>query len=72
MMHRIKWGLIFSGIYLLVCIPCILIYLANRHEYSLPLLIVYYASLPTHYLLYEILYPVAHYLEQLPHGETLG
>ena len=70
--QRRKWGLTFAGVYLLVCIPCAAAYMFDGHEYSIPLLIVYFASVPTHFLLYEILRPVTRAIENLPYGMALG
>ncbi len=67
-----KWGLIFAGLYLLVCIPCTAVYLVDRHEYSIPFFIVYVASFPTHFLIFQVLRPLTLPLERLPYGEALG
>ncbi len=71
-LHRLKWGLVFAGLYLLVCLPCAVAYLVDRHEYSIPFFIVYVASFPTHFLIFQVLRPVTLALERLPYGEALG
>jgi len=69
--QRWKWGTWFAGIYLLVSTPCAIAYLLDRHEYSIPGFIVYYASLPTEFLLFQVFHPMMPHLERLPHGEAL-
>jgi hypothetical protein len=70
--QSLKWGILCAGIYLLVSIPCAGVYLADRHEYSIPLFIIYFASFPTHFVMFQVLRPVTLPLERLPHGETWG
>ena len=69
--QRWKWGLWFAGIYLVVSVPCVVAYLLHPHEYSIPIMIVRFASLPTVYLLFEVLTPYGRQLSNLPHGEVL-
>ena len=69
--QRWKWGLWFAGIYLVVSVPCVVAYLLHPHEYSIPIMIVRYASLPTVYLIFEVLTPYGRQLANLPHGEVL-
>jgi hypothetical protein len=69
--RRWKWGLWFAGIYLVVSVTCTVTYLMHPHEYSIPILIVRYASLPTVYLLFEVLTPYGRQLTLLPHGQVL-
>ncbi len=71
-LRRLKWGIVFAGLYLLVCIPCTAAYLVDRHEYSIPLFTVYLASFPMHYLIFQVLRPFTLPLERLPYGEALG
>jgi hypothetical protein len=68
----VKWGAVFAGLYLLVSIPCAVAYLLDRHEYSIPMFIVVYASFPVHFLLFEVLRSVTIPIERLPCGEVLG
>ena len=69
--HRFKWGIVFAGTYLNVAIPCAAIYLGDRHEYSIPALIVIFSSYPVYFILFWVLRPLTLPLERLAHGETL-
>ena len=69
--QRWKWGLWFAGIYLVVSVPCGVAYLMHSHEYCIPGIIVRYASLPAHLLLFDVLHPLMRILGRWPHGETL-
>ena len=69
--QRWKWGLWFAGVYLLVSVPCAVAYLVHSHEYSIPGMILQYASLPAHFLLFDVFHPLMRNLGRWPHGETL-
>lgn len=70
--QRLKLGIFFAGVYLLVSVPCAVAYLVDRHEYSIPMFIVYVTSFPAHFLIFQVLRPVTLPLERVPYGETLG
>ena len=45
---NLRWGILFSTIYFVVALSCYLIYLSNKHEYSIPMFIFYYSSYPVY------------------------
>ena len=67
--QRLKWGFLFAGLYLLVSVPCAVLYQTHRHEYSIPMLIVSYASFPVHFIIVDVLRPFTAHIERWPHGE---
>lgn len=69
--QRWKWGLWFAGIYLVVSVPCAVAYLMHSHEYSIPGMIVRYASFPTVYLFFEVLTPYGRQLSVWLQSEAL-
>ena len=68
--HRLAFGA--GGVYLVVAVLSTVGYLADRHEYSIPALILVYASFPVHWILYKGLHPQMAHIERLPHGEIIG
>lgn len=54
-LRRFRWGLIFASAYLLIALTCYVLYRADRHEYSIPMFIFYYSSLPVYVLFAEAL-----------------
>lgn len=68
--HRLALGA--GGVYLVVAVVLTGAYLADRHEYSLPLLVLVYASFPAHWILYEVFRPQMAFVERLPYGEVIG
>jgi hypothetical protein len=54
-LRQFRWGMLFASAYLLIAITCYALYRADRHEYSIPMFIFYYSSLPVYMLLAEVL-----------------
>lgn len=69
---RYRWGLGFGSIYLVVALFSASAYLADRHEYSIPLFILLYASFPVHWVLFGLCKPQMVFVERLPQGEFIG
>jgi hypothetical protein len=67
--QRLKWGLIFAGLYLLVSVPCAVVYRMHRHEHSISMLIVSHASFPVRFMMVGVLRPFTAQIERWPHGE---
>ncbi len=65
-------GVICAGVYLVIALPSSLLYLANPHEYSIPMLIVVYLSFPVQFILFEILKSQTAFIERLPGGEIIS
>ena len=68
--QQLKWGVVFAGLYLLVSVPCAVIYLIDRHEYSIPMLIVSYASFPVQFVISDGLRPLTAHIGHWPYGEV--
>lgn len=68
--HRLACWI--AGAYLVVAVFSTVGYLADRREYSVPALVLAYASFPVHWVLYEGFRPQMARVEQLPHGELIG
>jgi hypothetical protein len=68
--HRLAFWV--GTAYLVVAILLATASLANRQEYSIPALVLAYASFPVHWIFYEIFRPQMAHVEQLPHGEIIG
>lgn len=68
----LRWGIFFASAYLFITLPSSIIYLADRHEYSIAFFIVYYLSFPVHFVLFELLRPYTIFIERLPHGGVIG
>lgn len=69
---RYRLGIYFAGIYLVVAVLSTAAYLADKHEYSIPMFVVVYASFPVYWILSEIFRPQMAFLERLPQGELVG
>jgi hypothetical protein len=54
-LRRFRWGLLFASAYLLTALTCYVLYRADPHEYSIPLLIFYYSSFPVYVLFVKVL-----------------
>lgn len=61
-----------ASVYLVVAVFSTVGSLVDRHEYSIPALILAYASLPVHWFLHEGFRPQMAHVERLPHGELIG
>lgn len=48
LLGHLRWGILFSLVYFIVALSCYLIYLSNKHEYSIPMFIFYYSSYPVY------------------------
>jgi len=48
LLGHLRWGILFSLAYFIVALSCYLIYLSNKHEYSIPMFIFYYSSYPVY------------------------
>jgi hypothetical protein len=70
--QRLRLGILFAGVYLLVSVPCAVAYLLDRHEYSVPMFIVCVISFPTHFLIFQVLRPITLPLERAPYDQALG
>ena len=68
--HRLAFWV--GSAYLVVAGLSTAAYLADRHEYSIPLFVLVYASFPVHWILWEGLRPQMAHIERLPHGELIG
>ncbi len=68
--QRLRWGCFFAGLYLLVSVPCAVVYQMHRHEYSIPMLVVSYASFPVQFVMVGVLRPFTAHIERWPHGEV--
>jgi hypothetical protein len=60
------------SVYVVVAVVSAAAYLADRHEYSIPMLVLVYASFPVHWILYEVFRPQLAFVERLPQGEIIG
>ncbi len=69
---RYRLGIYFACIYLVVSVLSTAAYLADKHEYSIPLFVVVYASFPVYWILSEIFRPQMAFVERLPQGELVG
>lgn len=70
--RRYRWGLCAGSLYLGVALLSIAAHLADRHEYSLPLFVLVYASFPVYWLQAEVFKPQMAFLAGLPQGELIG
>jgi hypothetical protein len=68
--HRLACWI--GSAYLVVAVLSTVAYLVDRHEYSIPLFVLVYASFPVHWILYEGFRPQMAHVERLPHGELIG
>jgi hypothetical protein len=57
---HLRWGILFALVYFIVALSCYLIYLSNKHEYSIPMFIFYYASYPVYVVCALLLRIVQH------------
>jgi hypothetical protein len=53
---RFRWGLLFASVYSLIALSCYILYVRDRHEYSIPLFIFGYISFPV-YVVFEVFRP---------------
>lgn len=68
--HRLAfWA---GSAYLVVAVLLTVASLADRHEYSIPALVLAYVSFSVHWMLHEVFRPQMAHVEQLPHGEIVG
>jgi hypothetical protein len=70
--RRHRLGIYFASLYLVVAVLSTAAYLADKHEYSIPMFVLVYASLPVHWILSELFRPQMAVLERLPGGELVG
>jgi hypothetical protein len=70
--RRYGWGCCLGGTYLVVALLSAAAHFADRHEYSIPLFVLVYASYPVYWVLSEPLKPQFVVLERLPQGEAIG
>jgi len=55
-LRRFRWGLLFAFVYSLIALSCYILYVRDRHEYSIPLFIFGYISFPV-YVVFEVFRP---------------
>ena len=60
---RYRWGIITAAVYLLITVPCSVIYLLHPHEYSVPAFIMVYTSVLRRQMLY---------IGRLTHGQLIA
>ena len=70
--RRHRLGIWFAGSYLVVAVLSNVAYMIDRHEYSIPLFVLVYASFPVYWIGTEVLKPQMAFMEQLPQGELIG
>jgi hypothetical protein len=66
---RFRWGLLFASVYSLIALSCYILYVRDRHEYSIPLFIVVCLSFPVYVVFAEVLRPFL--ITYLDHNEAV-
>jgi hypothetical protein len=69
---RYRLGIYFASSYLVVALLSTAAYLADKHEYSIPMFVVRYASYPVYWIQYDVFRPQLAFVERLPQGELIG